>query len=453
MATINDYFEQAQFSQAAYASGLIKNMFGGGEPGKPSNYAKLLINGGMSETQAIAFANKYTVVDQYEDPASGFSGTVFRDESGKVFMAMRGTEPTAFSTDWPTNIADIGSDGIAIDQAIAMYNWYQRLITPVGSQAIQYIYHKEENVLGVIKKPATLEPTIVTVTESGENEGGGLDGVTDITVTGHSLGGHLAMIISRIAPDLVTSTLTFNAPRFDTNLALDWSDIPYSHLTLSTTALTSEGFFALLRDSENQIDLGSSLIGTEWATSKIVNTRIGGDVVSLIGDLPNGHPQELLFSESINENPVSAHSMKTIADALAVANLYAQVQPDLSIDTITAILTASSNVAENSLESAVSALGNIFINDFNQREGNEYDSDRNLLYKDINDIGGAIPASSTMSISTFITSAADGTDIALPAAQIANMAQSNIAYRYALVNLNSFAITGENYDTKFNQNG
>ena len=157
-------------------------------------------------------------------------------------MAIRGTEPTS-GLDWSTNIADIGSDGIAIDQGIALYNWYQRLITPVGSQTMQYSYIKEVSVAGVITEPASLEPTSVTVTGSGENRGGGLDGKSDIAVTGHSLGGHLAMIMSRIAPDLVTSTLTFNAPRFDTNLALDWSSIPLPHLTLSTTALTSEGFF------------------------------------------------------------------------------------------------------------------------------------------------------------------------------------------------------------------
>lgn len=100
-------------------------------------YERKLIQGGMSLTQAIAFANEYKAIVQYTDEASGFSGVVFEDTSGKVFMAIRGTEPTEFSTDWPTNIADIGSDGIAIEQGIVMYNWYQRLKTPVGSQALQ----------------------------------------------------------------------------------------------------------------------------------------------------------------------------------------------------------------------------------------------------------------------------------------------------------------------------
>lgn len=122
MAMISDYFEQAQLSQATYADGLQKDMFGGGTPEKPSDYANLLIDGGMSKSQAIDFANTYTVVEQYTDPTSGFSGTVFTrlDENDiqQTYMAIRGTDGGPFSvpgfTDWSENIADIGSDGIAI---------------------------------------------------------------------------------------------------------------------------------------------------------------------------------------------------------------------------------------------------------------------------------------------------------------------------------------------------
>ena len=106
--------------------------------------------------QAIDFANKYKVIDQYTDPESGFSGTVFEDESGKLFMAMRGTEPFAFPpTDWSTNIADIGSDGIAIDQSIAMYNWYQRLDNTGGySRRFNMFTTRKRAYLGIITNPA-----------------------------------------------------------------------------------------------------------------------------------------------------------------------------------------------------------------------------------------------------------------------------------------------------------
>ncbi|MCB2218290.1 MAG: hypothetical protein KQH59_19705 [Desulfobulbaceae bacterium] len=446
MITIEDYFWQSQLSEAAYAN-LSTDMFGEDD----SEYIIALKNEGMSTEQARAFANKYTVVDQYTDPDSGFSGTVFQDTSGKVFIAMRGTQPSAVFTDWPTNIADIGSDGIAIDQGIAMYNWYQRLITPVGEEATQYIYHKEISFSGVIIQSAWLEETTVTVTSQGENEGGGLVGKSDIAVTGHSLGGHLAMIMSRIAPNLVTSTLTFNAPRFDTNLALDWSNIPFSHLTLSTTALTSEGFFDLLEDAEYQ-NLGSSQIGYEWATSEIINTRVEGDVVSLIGDLPGAGNQQQLFSESINEGPIDAHDMKAITDAFAVCQLLSQIDSNLTLNSITSILKASSNIGKFSLESVVSSLGGLFLSGFNKRTGSEYNSDRDQLYKDIKDITATLSNYPNQSIESFCTIDSEGNSIPFTASDINTLAQSNIAYRYALINLNPFAVIGMDY-SEFNQDG
>ncbi|SEA84759.1 hypothetical protein SAMN05660420_03397 [Desulfuromusa kysingii] len=119
MTTISDYFEEAWLAQAAYAIGLEQNWFGGGTEEFPSLYAQKLIDGGMSKLQAIAFANEYTVVEQYTDPESGFSGTVFKDSFGQIFMAMRGTEPLSVFNDWPTNITK-GTD-LFIDFAIALF--------------------------------------------------------------------------------------------------------------------------------------------------------------------------------------------------------------------------------------------------------------------------------------------------------------------------------------------
>lgn len=62
MATITQYFEQAQLSLAAYALNLTPGMFGGTDPNSP--YIKALTDGGMSQTQAETFASTYTVVDQ-----------------------------------------------------------------------------------------------------------------------------------------------------------------------------------------------------------------------------------------------------------------------------------------------------------------------------------------------------------------------------------------------------
>ncbi|MGB3211135.1 MAG: calcium-binding protein, partial [Desulforhopalus sp.] len=356
--------------------------------------------------------------------------------SGQIFMAMRGTESW---DDLTTDVADIGFDGIAIDQGIAMYNWYQRLKSPVGSTVTQYIYHKETTLGGQgqeIVTPAWLEATSVVVTATGENEGGGLVSANNVAVTGHSLGGHLAMIMSRIAPDLVTSTLTYNAPGFDANL--------------STIALTSDGFFNLLHTAED--DIGSSLIGSSWDIGEIINTRIEGDVVSLAGDLPGAGGQQQLFSENINEGWYDAHRIGAITDALAVYNLFAQVDSALTIDNITGILKASSHIAIKSLESAVSGIGELFVATFKKLTGSEYDADRDQLYKDIQSITSTLPSVQNRSIEAFGTTDTDGLFTPFSPSEIENLARGEIAYRYALINLNPFAVVGADY-TKFNQNG
>ena len=77
MATIADYFEQAELSLAAYALDLQQGM-------SNSDYTAALVAAGMTDAQAARFADPaqgYTIVDQYSDPLTGFSATIF-DEGG-----------------------------------------------------------------------------------------------------------------------------------------------------------------------------------------------------------------------------------------------------------------------------------------------------------------------------------------------------------------------------------
>jgi hypothetical protein len=103
MATIADYFSQAQLSVAAYAPNLQRGAFGS----QTSEYVAALVDGGMSQKQAEVFADTYRVIDQYADPQSGFSATIF-DKSGVKYFAIRGSETGVFSgaQDWLTNVLD-----------------------------------------------------------------------------------------------------------------------------------------------------------------------------------------------------------------------------------------------------------------------------------------------------------------------------------------------------------
>ena len=133
MTTITNYFEQAQLSMAAYAPDLQRGAFGS----QNTDYVAALRFAGMSQTQAEAFANTYSVLNQTQGPY-GFSATLFADQNGGLHVAIRGTDSIL---DWiGTNFGDIGVDGIAVRQGIALFNWLQQLVTPAGQPAPQVQY-------------------------------------------------------------------------------------------------------------------------------------------------------------------------------------------------------------------------------------------------------------------------------------------------------------------------
>ena len=298
MDTIADYFEQAQLSQAAYALGLQQGAFGA----QNSEYVTALRAAGMSQTQAEAFADTYTVVDQYTDP-TGFSGTVF-SKSGINYFAIRGSENIftgAGAIDWfGSDLDEIGGEGIAISQGLAMLNWLQRLYGAPGSAVVQYTYNADG--------------TISTFTDTAD---GALNGQTSpVSVAGHSLGGQLAMMLSRMAPSLFTTAYTYNAPGFD----------------VFGTGITSEGFFNLLSNAPVPL---TGAIGTSWNTNGI-NWNVGGDIVHLAGFVPGN--SGIIFSESTNQGVIDAHLKEPIVDALAVYNLLNGVGASLTFYQITPIL-------------------------------------------------------------------------------------------------------------------
>jgi len=145
MATITNLYEQAKLSMAAYALDLQPGMSGSNQT---TSYIDKLVFSGMSETQAEIFANTYTVIDQYNDP-TGFSGTVFSKE-GVNYFAIRGSQALFTppgNVDWfGTNFGDIGGEGVAIKQGLAMFNWVQRLYGPAGLPVDQYTYNDDGTI-------------------------------------------------------------------------------------------------------------------------------------------------------------------------------------------------------------------------------------------------------------------------------------------------------------------
>ncbi|SEA82077.1 Ca2+-binding protein, RTX toxin-related [Desulfuromusa kysingii] len=427
MNTITEYYRQSELALASYST-LYYGI-------SDDAYLDALKRGvdGMSQTQAETFASNWRVIDQLPNTAEGFSATVFQSiDDNSYVLSIRGTETSTIKDgliDWSTNFGDIGADGIAIAQAIDLFNYYQRLTVRQGEDLVQYAYSHEELNLA---EPGGVIPASITYTTTIATADGALAG-KHVTVTGHSLGGHLALIMSRLAPDFVDSVTTFNAPGFDP----------------LTSSEDTEAFFTLLRNAETAAT-GSSDILTAWDVDNvdnISNLSLEGDIVSAVGTVP-GETQTVTGEDT---DPFGAHSIQGTTDTLAVYNLFSQVDPSLSIDEVTAILKTSAYEADHTLESAVTALGELFVTDFTPRTGSEYDTERDDLYTDIDAISSVLENTSGLSIDVFSSTDTEGSVTPFFPYDIESNARTDIAYRYALVNLNPFAVVGANY-SDFNQN-
>ncbi len=435
MATITEYFAQTQLSMAAYALDL--------QPGMPTTtFRARLESAGMSSKQAEEFANNYSVIDQYSDSDSGFSATIFSDQSGRYYFAIRGSNGDPlnpdFWKDWfSTNLGDVGLDGIAVKQGLALFNYLQRLLKPAGQLAPQF------EILPPDNNPNTGYFGQSTASGTGL---GYLANVSGLTVAGHSLGGHLAMVMSRLVPGMALSVYTYNAPGFD-------------HFN---TGLSSTGFFDSLRTAGTDSVTGA--IGTNWSPGIMSHLDVTGDFVHTVGDTPG--VQQIIFSERTNEGFYDAHLKEPITDSLAIYNLFATLDPVLNANPnvgmpkITDILTASSSTVygrdgyDTSLEKTLDVLRTLFQENYrlgatyNNAAATQIDGRDDFYTKLYSLIEFLKNSSLNLNVGTSTPPIYNLTVDPLTnksSADLVTAAKStNLATRYALYKLNPFLVTGNN---------
>ncbi|MEO6976385.1 MAG: hypothetical protein ABI144_11030 [Gallionella sp.] len=394
MTTITQYFEQAQLSLAAYAVGLQKGM-------SNADYIAALKAAGMSDIQTADFAKTYTVVDQYTDSGlsgltdgSGFSATVFQDNGNppQYFLAIRGTDFTS--------IADLNADvnlatgTLASAQLIAMVNFCLRLQAGDG----------------------VLAPQLTDATTRSSTGAYGIGpgiSLSNLTVTGHSLGGYLGELFEYLFGGGTSQLFTYNAPGF-------------------------LGDLSMLNQITNTLDLPAGTFATVQANNLVVPDDAAHDV----GVVPGLQTQTPIFSETnVPGALIAAHRIVPMTDSLAVYKLFAQLDPALNTDpngmqTITDILNAESNIATNSLKSSITELDKLFGVANTTLNGGQFD-----LYQAIDGFSSVIKSfNGPTAVAPTIQSL-----VGMDAATLVANAQTDIAYRYALVNLNPFVAEGMNY--------
>ena len=293
---IGDYFESSQLSQAAYAE-LNNNM-------NPAAYIDALVeNNNFTASQATQFASQYTVVDQYTSSGlSGFSATVFRRNSdSKLFFVLRGTEPSSVY-DWATDVG-IYTSGVAVMQSIEMYNYYQRLIALRGSDVIQF---------DTTLNPLTGEFDTYTATGAGK---GLLNSSQQLTLAGHSLGGHLAVAFAYLFPNVTDSVYVYNSLGVESNTF-------------------TENLFSTL---------GGDL--TQSIADKVTHIygEAGSELVTNYIPVPGDDKPVFIEDQTI---PGMNHTIGTLTDALAVYDLLAGLDANENkpIEELTPILQKDDGV-------------------------------------------------------------------------------------------------------------
>ena len=436
MSASQDLFQQAQLAEAAYADFSNPDV----------TVFQALLNEGMSDAQATDFLAHWQVVDHLPNTDSGFSGTVFRRidddpvtglKAGDLVFAMRGTEGTdlqgAYDDLYQTDFNEIVKNGLAFRQIIDMYNYWQRLITPAGELAWQAILVPANPLTTPSDKlivEGLVPPLFWTIELDYASVGLGKVDLEDnlVATTGHSLGGHLATAFTRLFSGWTTEAVTFNGAGYATGV------IPGLSLTAQ---LNIPNLFSMLGGA------------TGFPSADITN--IHGDknleIVTMDGFFglqQPGDTQPMFIEQETVTGNTFGHGMKQMADSAAVFDLLIRVDGSLSNASAETIATrlnplfeAASPIRDLSLENIVNAMGDLF----QAGEAITLTDDREQLYKRIVAIKDDADYKRTSGLLALQSLAG------VSRSEIVSRAQADsaegLAYRYAIVNLNPFAISGD----------
>lgn len=307
----------------------------------------------------------WTIPSYHPNDESGFAANIFQNNVETV-LAIRGTEAnliealpfvgdTGLQDLIRTDLIDIGIAGFALEQTVSLANYVMRLQAGTSDNGVAQISLHSKVVLwgqdpGValphIKISSGVGP-IGTDTyfwlEAGQPTTGlGILDDGGVTVTGHSLGGHLAVLAIRLFPDLFEEAVTFNAPGFD---------------PITSFALTDQ-FVALI---------GQALGITPAATFGDVAGRVTaiesegsapGDDPSLVASLVTGIP---VGEEVQIHTEKNSHSMDQLMDDLAVHSLIARLNPALELGQLHRFYDSAASNAGSTDETILQSLARVIL--------------------------------------------------------------------------------------------
>ncbi|MGB5493231.1 MAG: hypothetical protein WBM97_01970, partial [Sedimenticolaceae bacterium] len=248
--------------------------------------------------------------------------------------------------------------------------------------------------------------------------------------TGHSLGGHLATAFTRLFPAWTTRAVTFNGAGYPTGA------IP----GLSGTSL------------DNIANVFSLLGGEPGFPSADIANLYGDKNIELVTmdsgfglQQPGDHQPLFIEQDTVFAN-VFGHGMGQMTDSAAVFDLLLRMDGSLGqmsdaalSSTLNGLLESASASRGSSLEALVDVLANLFSTGI--PIGEQRIDDRQALHLAVNAIK-ANPTYAGLQGQLHLQPLLPlGTDETASRAQADN--GDGIAYRYALLNLTPFAVTGD----------
>ncbi len=388
MSPIATYLNHADLALAAYADLLF-----GVDPVPALTSAAV----GMSQTQAERFSEHWRVIDQYDGMVTEQVPTY--DDGGNLTGYATVRTSTGLSA---TVFEEVGGSG---KRYLAIRGTNSFVDGDVTAD-LGILLH---GVPGLSSQYQALRAKVLQWRQDGTLSG-------TFTVAGHSLGGWLAAgLLSEFGGSIERAYL-YNAPGVSGQ-----SEI----VSLMTQAL---GIAAWSGDP-----------------AKVSNLRAaaGASLIAGVG-LPVSTPIPIEI-EAASGLGFDNHSINRLTDTLAVYDLFAKIDqalnttdPAVGVSKITGILKAASNKPALSLEAALDSLRTLFKDPVVQAITPTATDDREQFYQNLIDLQSRIvPYAGTLTIDSMST---------IDAADLANLAQGStaLAYRYALKELNPFAIVGNN---------
>ena len=406
--------------------------------------------------------------------ATGFAASLFSDGKEKV-LAIRGTETDGEQMDldlFRADLQEIGGLGMAISQLISLFNYIQVLQTAEGTPSLQLELHHAEQKPSGINEDAIVSGNgryfwVTGSTDPGKKGLGLLTSTDQVTVTGHSLGGHLAALALRIFPGLFDQAVTFNAPGNDPNIGMEEGvGLKKLLLNLAVITLSSDPLDKIA--AIDDIVARGAMLTDEFLVNMIGEFQpptisgfddpgIAGRLHALAseseapGDDPSVVSSTLITGEAASVHvpvttEVNSHSMSQLVDALGVQALLEHLSPNIGLVGAGQLIAAASDRGANTLEHLTGALYRLLI-DGSAADPQESVS-RGLLY--IVDLptpfeGRGSLQSQLLSIEQKLANMPGLSLVSLvdrDPTELAAIAHDDIAYRYALQHLSPFAVLG-----------